>query len=1016
MNKATALKAISMVLLVAFSLSTPLSPTLSSGTSRVQTTPLSYSTLSLRPSRDGNYQEWVPHPLTLSGWECLDEDTQNGDSDYVHTTLDGKQCLCGLGHASMVANILNVKVVVYAKCATTVTGDLILLVVVCGNFPFQGNTVSLTDSYSKYESSWAKNPKTGRSWTWSDFDTLQAGFESKKVFALPTDWSVTQLYVEITYTTSQDEDGKYEVLVEWINKYPDADDLSQCDDSAEGLMNKLSSKGWSTREYGNSRVWESDFHENQQKYVDDVDLAFFSGHGSSSWDWTYWKTLHSLYFSTDHDDKNLVPGEVKGLWGNKDLEWIAFDACQVLADDHGGYWASTMDGLHLILGFKTIAYDCNTGYWWADGMVSDGCQDPPMRVSDAWCWAARKTQSGNGVVTRVIGEDKESLKDLLWGEGDVSPDFYPDDTYYYTDQKISDTSAIQISTPFPNRMNLYRVVLPTIDIPYVKSIGSIFGLAGDVGYYGDGLYYMTDGTKYLQVSSTGSILYGDSSELWVIRETDPQLPTKEQSEYIAQKFLSDSNLLPGDALLYDTYSSEQGCVNKTDGTLINSTIMDRQVVFNRTIDGYSVVGPGAKLQVFLGENNRTIGFFRVFRPKAYAGTVDIMSEQEAIDNLTAYGPKIMLGGAPNGPWDSMNIISTTLGYYEAGFNDTQEELIPCYVFLANFMLGGQVSFTQYVYIPAASEFMPPIAEIVSPSDGYACSEGCVVSFSGQCAAFGTPPLSYTWHSDIDGYLGQGQTLSTSTLSVGQKEEVIIPHTITLTVTDSTGNSSSAYINVTVNPPPSVSIDPSSVIMDLGQSETFTSTMANGTLPYSYKWCLDGAPVSGATSNTWTFTPTLTGTHTVYLNATDSSEIEAKSNTVPVTVNSGLQVSISPLSTAIYLGQSVGFTSSVSGGTSPYALQWYKDSVAVPQATGPTWTFTPASTGSYSIHLHVTDDAGAALDSSSASVTVSAPPPSVGGEEIPIDKFALVAPYAVTLILLAVAIVTSIFVKRVKRKG
>jgi len=117
-------------------------------------------------------------------------------------------------------------------------------------------------------------------------------------------------------------------------------------------------------------------------------------------------------------------------------------------------------------------------------------------------------------------------------------------------------------------MNLYKVAPITVGIPYVESIGSIFGLTGDVGYYGDGIYYMTDGAKYLQVSNIGDILYGDSSKLWVIHDAAPQLPTKAQAESIAQSFLSDNGLLPIDALLYDTYSSEQGHVNKLDGTVI----------------------------------------------------------------------------------------------------------------------------------------------------------------------------------------------------------------------------------------------------------------------------------------------------------------------------------------------------------------------------------------------------------------------------------------------------------------
>lgn len=768
--------------------------------------------LRIRPNGDGKYTEWDPFPVLNPRWTCLNEVIQNGDDDFVYTMLDGKRNFCNLpNHGSIWGKILNVKVVVWAKRADVLAGDVTIGLIVCGSALYEGETFSISETYAKYESDWPTNPDTGADWAWSAIDTLQAGFESVQVGVSPTIWRVTQLYVDITYEYSaEDDDSRLEVLVEWINDYPGTEhDVEGRDDSAEGLREKLSSIGWEWhwwnydgdeyRACSDSLAWEQDFDEEEEDWVDDVDIAFFAGHGSKAYDWNFGKDLHTLYFSTEHDDEHLKPGDAYGEWGNRDLEWIAFDACKVLKDDHGNYWASTMDGVHLILGFKTTALDHRIGYWWALGMVSEGCYDPPMRIAAAWCWAAHKTQSGDKVKTRVLGETEETFEDYLWGQGYVSEDNPPvDDTYWYLDQSITtNPHVIQIEPPFPDQMNLYIVDPTPVNVTYVESIGSIFGLTGEVGYYGDGIYYMTDGVKYLQVSITEGILYGDSSKLWVIHDTEPELPTKEQAEFEAQNFLSNNGLLPTDTSLHDTYSSEQGCVNKTGGTLINSTIIDRQVEYVRSIDGYSVVGPGAKLEVFIGENNETIGFFRVLRPVQYAETIDIISEEEAVNILDAYGGKVMLGGAPLSPWDEMNITSTTLGYYEAGFNETQEYLIPCYIFNVDFMLEGNVTFTGLICTPATSGFLPPIAEIVSPSNDYVSSEGQPISFVGQCSDFGTPPFTYEWYSNIDGHLGEGPELIISTLSVGRKEGTGVPHTITLTVIDSTGKSSSAYIAVTV---------------------------------------------------------------------------------------------------------------------------------------------------------------------------------------------------------------------------
>ncbi|MEM2954299.1 MAG: PKD domain-containing protein, partial [Candidatus Bathyarchaeia archaeon] len=67
----------------------------------------------------------------------------------------------------------------------------------------------------------------------------------------------------------------------------------------------------------------------------------------------------------------------------------------------------------------------------------------------------------------------------------------------------------------------------------------------------------------------------------------------------------------------------------------------------------------------------------------------------------------------------------------------------------------------------------------------------------------------------------------------------------------------------------VSISPSSFTLDVGQSQQFNSTVSGGTSPYSYQWYLNGTPVSGATSDSWNFTPTSIGFYTVYVNVTDS---------------------------------------------------------------------------------------------------------------------------------------------------
>jgi hypothetical protein len=231
---------------------------------------------------------------------------------------------------------------------------------------------------------------------------------------------------------------------------------------------------------------------------------------------------------------------------------------------------------------------------------------------------------------------------------------------------------------------------------------------------------------------------------------------------------------------------------------------------------------------------------------------------------------------------------------------------------------------------------------------------------------GMSPYSYQWclnNSPMSGMTSPSWAFSPS--SSGS-------YTIYLNVTDSVGNRvKSNVVLVTVNPAPSASISPSSVTLDVNQSQTFTSSVSGGTSPFSYQWYLNGAPVSGATSSSWTFTPSSSGSYTICVTVTDSLGIEAKSSTVPVTVNGALSVTIAPTSATLDIGQSQLFTSTVLGGTSPYSYQWYLNGATVPNATGVTWTFTPASTGSYSVYANVTDGGDVQAKSNVASAAVNA---------------------------------------------
>jgi hypothetical protein len=197
------------------------------------------------------------------------------------------------------------------------------------------------------------------------------------------------------------------------------------------------------------------------------------------------------------------------------------------------------------------------------------------------------------------------------------------------------------------------------------------------------------------------------------------------------------------------------------------------------------------------------------------------------------------------------------------------------------------------------------------------------------------------------------------------------YTVYVQVTDNAGFTvNSNFATVTVNPVPSVTISPSSVVMDVGQSQLFTSNVTGGTSPYSYQWYLNGGQIAGANSSSWVFTPPSEGSYIqIYVRVTDSVGVQAISNTTTVTVNSRPSVSISPSSVVMDVNQSQLFTSTVSGGTSPYSYQWYLNDAPVSGPTDANWTFISSSAGSYAVYVNATDNVGVQATSNIANITV-----------------------------------------------
>ena len=94
--------------------------------------------------------------------------------------------------------------------------------------------------------------------------------------------------------------------------------------------------------------------------------------------------------------------------------------------------------------------------------------------------------------------------------------------------------------------------------------------------------------------------------------------------------------------------------------------------------------------------------------------------------------------------------------------------------------------------PATTNSAPVVA-ITAPADGSTFTTGTPILFTGTAidAEDGNISASLSWSSDLDGAIGSGASVSTSTLSGGS-------HVITASVVDAGGLNGLAIISLTVN--------------------------------------------------------------------------------------------------------------------------------------------------------------------------------------------------------------------------
>ena len=173
-----------------------------------------------------------------------------------------------------------------------------------------------------------------------------------------------------------------------------------------------------------------------------------------------------------------------------------------------------------------------------------------------------------------------------------------------------------------------------------------------------------------------------------------------------------------------------------------------------------------------------------------------------------------------------------------------------------------------------------LAVAVSPSSALMDIGQTLVFTASPSGGSGTY-VSYQWY--LNGLAQAGETASTYSYTPTANGTYYIG----VTVTDSLGHTSpqSSIVQVTVNYAPTVSVSPYSSTIYLGDTQVFTASAANGSLPYlSYQWYVNGTLQPGQTGYTYSFLSTIVGSYSITAGVTDSTGITStQSAAVTLTV-------------------------------------------------------------------------------------------------------------------------------------
>ncbi|NMC63417.1 MAG: hypothetical protein GYA55_09660, partial [SAR324 cluster bacterium] len=254
--------------------------------------------------------------------------------------------------------------------------------------------------------------------------------------------------------------------------------------------------------------------------------------------------------------------------------------------------------------------------------------------------------------------------------------------------------------------------------------------------------------------------------------------------------------------------------------------------------------------------------------------------------------------------------------------------------------------------------------IVSQPSSKSVTAGSSVTLS--VSVTGKPAPTFQWKKNGTAISGAN---SSSYTFIAQSEDNGASYTCT--ATNYAGSVTSNAAVITVNIAPTITQQPVSKTVTLGESVTF-SVIATGSSPLSYQWRKNGVAIGGATASAYSFTPQEADKGAKYSCVVSNAVGSVTSNDAVLTVNIPPSITTHPASKTVNVGSIATFTV-VAKGDAPLSYQWQRDGVNISGATSDSYSITAAATDNDALFQCVVKNAYGSVTSQAAKLTVNAPP-------------------------------------------